>query len=1662
MKAPEWNLNSVPEWARAALDEALSQPSAPSVLDYRNNAAWPLLVEAAVVSSFLPRDLAPEVTPGETRSEAEKAVLRFAETTYGPDGIQWTLTQQSRSQIVEAALTTGDLQEAVEHTADRFKDSISRAFRGCLSPGIEAITQLDLKSLEAIRIAVASLGGVSPGKLKVPSLVKLDREIAYRRLLAQFERMTGKRKDETGSKDRFFGRDEELKKLRDFVAQKDTESAFSSAKRTLGEIAKKFTGAMPLAVWGVGGAGKTTLISKFMLENAEVASERFPFAYLDFDRTSLSARQRLRLLAEMCVQVGAQFEDLTAPMATLEAEIHQLVRDLESKNQVETISELGIYCLKFRAHVDGLLKSRESMFELARPFLLVFDTFEMVQHAQGDSKAQDSLKGLEQLVQCFTRTDETGTWPRLRVIISGRQQITGFLGTVEGLNVGALDPLGAAQLLVALAQDANKPITDAEAKKLVEAVAKVIKEPNQGVQPLTLHLINEVFHKTPGGGKGIVESLIDEIEQPLKADGVAATTWIHGILHRRILAPVADVRVKALANPGLVVRRITPEVIKKVMTRGTSKPVNNQPETDSDGEILDTWTIDDNEAESIFNSFRNEVSLVENDGVNALRHRPDVRQQMLPLIRALWPKRFEALNKIAFDYFSERAKKDEKDLSAAAEAIYHGLWLNVPLDDLNKFWRDSQAFAPRIDPADFDEGSMANVYVRAKDRRSALTAKEVAKLPSDLALEWLDAKSADLLEDHRVDEAVEAIRVAAGGDFAALDNRPATAAVLARLLYRAGLWQDAVDLVLRHTVSKEPRELAGPVDPNLTEKDSRLAALLSLTRTLATILGKSAASSMPLLTISKVALLASDPIVRVELAAHAILAHPPKGESGSQSQDFKAQDFGGLIRGVPADRWRRDKKVLRLAILSKEGTEAVRETSDYDPLRELLAIWIEASERVPRDVDPTLIGYLLSQIFQEGPAALEVEDIVSGLKSRQMKREALQWLDELWRAQKSTILAAVQRRADLSPLLREVIAADHADWVRPLGNSLTRALNEEDGAALATSLEKAHFRVSAGRRDREYEADGIAAVQYAMADGRLLALASSLIRWEEKKKRRPNEQAESYPQDVFAISHALLKWDARLKGDQGISWEDAPQLESRLKRSLDAFDWHNAEAICKEIIDRTKKAKDKIPEATAKRLMNALRRKRRFTLMTQLAEAIIKSGVGTAQVRRQYAQALIDQGLLDKAEEVLDSIIKDPTTVVIEILEASGLTGRINKQRYVDKPDGNGNHLLRALAIYELVYNSNRSENLWHGINVVACARRARRDQLDVSKVPDESAVALDILSSLEQKERESASDLPAYDEATRMEAYVALDRYSEADAAALRYVDSIDVDAFELKSTIRQLTEVWQLNYNEPPGNHLLPILRGAHLSKEGAFSGRKVEEVAEEAAAVGAALDDLEAVFGSTRTVSLRWYKKGLDQCNAVARIEKFDKGVGTGWLVKASDFFPGREGVLLLTNAHVIPDAVKAEDAIANFQALGQKLKIKEIVWSSPVRDLDATFVSLEGEPTAAALVLHERAVEMTHPPSPAPRLYIIGHPQGRDIEFSIQDNHLIATNETLLHYRTPTEPGSSGSPVFESDDWRVVALHHRGSAKLTRIDGTRGTYAANEGIAIRALRAKTQAS
>jgi V8-like Glu-specific endopeptidase len=145
---------------------------------------------------------------------------------------------------------------------------------------------------------------------------------------------------------------------------------------------------------------------------------------------------------------------------------------------------------------------------------------------------------------------------------------------------------------------------------------------------------------------------------------------------------------------------------------------------------------------------------------------------------------------------------------------------------------------------------------------------------------------------------------------------------------------------------------------------------------------------------------------------------------------------------------------------------------------------------------------------------------------------------------------------------------------------------------------------------------------------------------------------------------------------------------------------------------------------------------------------------------------------------------------------------------------------------------------------------------------------------------------------------------------------------------------------------------------------------------------------------------------------------------------------------------------EQARVHFQTKGEtRLEVEEVLATSTDIKLDYTIVRVKKLPKKVEALETGTAPEsLPHPPG---RVYVIGHPAGRDLEFSLQDNEMLACNERLLHYRAPTEGGSSGSPVFESDDWRVIALHHAGGQNIPKLDASGDGYAANEGISLAAI-------
>ena len=202
-------------------------------------------------------------------------------------------------------------------------------------------------------------------------------------------------------------------------------------------------------------------------------------------------------------------------------------------------------------------------------------------------------------------------------------------------------------------------------------------------------------------------------------------------------------------------------------------------------------------------------------------------------------------------------------------------------------------------------------------------------------------------------------------------------------------------------------------------------------------------------------------------------------------------------------------------------------------------------------------------------------------------------------------------------------------------------------------------------------------------------------------------------------------------------------------------------------------------------------------------------------------------------------------------------------------------------------------------------------------------------------------------------------------------------------------------------------------------------------------------EKVIGLNNLLSIAWLSQGLTLAAAVARIV-LPEGAGTGFLI-APD--------LLLTNNHVLPDAETAQKGTVefNYQAnwAGSLEPVKRYT-ADPDHfhtsvELDYSIVRVKESPgdLYGYIDLAARANASVND-----FVSIIQHPMGGLKQVCLTDNKVAAVFSDLVQYSTDTEPGSSGSPVF-NQNWQIVALHHRGG----NIEGPDGTkYFSNEGIAI----------
>lgn len=220
-------------------------------------------------------------------------------------------------------------------------------------------------------------------------------------------------------------------------------------------------------------------------------------------------------------------------------------------------------------------------------------------------------------------------------------------------------------------------------------------------------------------------------------------------------------------------------------------------------------------------------------------------------------------------------------------------------------------------------------------------------------------------------------------------------------------------------------------------------------------------------------------------------------------------------------------------------------------------------------------------------------------------------------------------------------------------------------------------------------------------------------------------------------------------------------------------------------------------------------------------------------------------------------------------------------------------------------------------------------------------------------------------------------------------------------------------------------------------------------------------EKIWGDTIDfVSVAFLEKGANQARSVGRvIYQGGFAQGTGVLVA-----PG----VFLTNQHVIENINQAKSMLVEFDfeedLNGVQKQVSQFRFdtslfiSDPVEGLDFTLIGV-GPRVQGPNELESFGLS---PLSDASNKHMIGefanivqHPSGRYKEVVLRENRLVNRFDDCLHYVADTEPGSSGSPVYNSE-WQLIALHHWGGPWIDQVNSpTLKDLEINEGIRISSI-------
>ncbi len=581
---------------------------------------------AAVLSTFDPRTLQPlGSVHGEAGSapQAAEALAGSVEVRDPGGSRRRTLAPAVRVAALRQLRAEGRVREALAANPERPDDPLQRALVGYLTATAPRLEQQSLPELAAAYQVIDWLRAA--GFDDLPERAEIYRRTEWLTLLQPFEHLAG---------DHFRGRARELDRLRTYVGVVPPGSTLASFNLRSRSGSKK-----AMVVHGPGGVGKSTLVARFILEHARAQREdRFPFAYLDFDRPDVEAEEPLTLLVEAVRQLGIEYPRARASCDRIRRGWLELISRRHAEPGAGLAQQVSGSAreemVRTRAAVKDFGALISSLGAEDRPVLLVLDTFEEVQYRSSRYVAA-ILRLLEELRQAV---------PLLRVVIAGRGELP--TDDAEPLELAGLDEEAASGYLEA------RGVADPE---LARALARQV-----GGSPLSLQLAAELVQREGIDASGKLDVETREYLFLRVDDAV-----IQRQLYRRILGHIHDEEVRKLAHPGLVLRRLTAELILEVLAAPCALAVSSLPQ-----------------AEELFEKLRREISLVSVEPDGALRHRQDVRMLMLKLVHSDEPEKARAIHERAVAYYERRPAGPLE----RAEEIYHRLWLDEPAAAIDGRW----------------------------------------------------------------------------------------------------------------------------------------------------------------------------------------------------------------------------------------------------------------------------------------------------------------------------------------------------------------------------------------------------------------------------------------------------------------------------------------------------------------------------------------------------------------------------------------------------------------------------------------------------------------------------------------------------------------------------------------------------------------------------------------------------------------------------------------------------------------------------------------------------------------------------------------------------------------------------------------------------------------